>query len=63
MKQFHVFFQEEQLHALKKASQKTGAPIAELIRRAVSAYFDNHKKSKPFLLDGSSLITEAELTD
>jgi hypothetical protein len=30
---------EDQLEILKKQSEKTGAPMAEILRRAIDAYF------------------------
>jgi predicted DNA-binding protein len=38
-----VLLTPEQLGALKKLSAKTGAPLAELIRRAVNAYLKARK--------------------
>jgi len=38
MKRTAVFLKEEQLKKLQAISTKTGAPIAELIRRAIDAY-------------------------
>ena len=37
-----VWLPEELLGKLKKLSQKTGAPMAELFRRAVEAYLKKH---------------------
>jgi predicted DNA-binding protein len=34
----NVFLDPEQKNALEKLSTKTGAPVAELIRRAIDAY-------------------------
>lgn len=45
MKRFLLTFSEEQLAALKKLSKQTGAPVAELIRRAVDAYLKKGKKN------------------
>jgi predicted DNA-binding protein len=33
-----LFLEEEQLKKLLKLSEKTGAPVAELIRRAIDRY-------------------------
>lgn len=33
-----VFFRADQLEGLQKLSQKTGAPVTELVRRAVDEY-------------------------
>jgi predicted DNA-binding protein len=38
-----VWLPEELLETLKKLSNKTGAPMAELFRRAVEAYLKNYK--------------------
>jgi hypothetical protein len=38
MNQLHVYFTEAQLAALKKLSERSGAPVSELVRRAVDAY-------------------------
>lgn len=39
-----IYLKPEQLDPLKALSAKTGAPVAELIRRAIDAYL---KKVKP----------------
>ena len=39
-----MFLREEQLEKLQKLSDKTGAPIAELVRRAIDAYLLSRKK-------------------
>lgn len=33
-----LFLREEQLKKLQKLSENTGAPVAELVRRAIDAY-------------------------
>jgi len=38
MKRTAVFLKEEQLKKLQAISDRTGAPVAELIRRAIDAY-------------------------
>jgi predicted DNA-binding protein len=38
MKRTNVYLREEQLKRLEAASEKSGAPVAELIRRAIDAY-------------------------
>lgn len=38
MKRTALFLKDEQLDKLNKLSKKTGAPVAELIRRAIDAY-------------------------
>ena len=38
MKRTALFLEEEQLKRLQKLSEKTGAPVAELIRRAIDRY-------------------------
>jgi len=39
-----LFLREEQLEKLQKLSDKTGAPIAELVRRAIDSYLVLRKK-------------------
>jgi len=34
----NVFLTPEQKHVLERLAEKTGAPVAELIRRAIDAY-------------------------
>lgn len=43
MKRTALFLKPEQLEKLAALSQKTGAPIAELIRRAIDAYLKGGK--------------------
>lgn len=38
MKRTALFLKELQLKKLQKLSEKTGAPVAELVRRAIDAY-------------------------
>ena len=38
MKRTALFLKEEQIKKLQKLSDKTGAPVAELIRRAIDRY-------------------------
>jgi predicted DNA-binding protein len=38
MKKTTVYLEEQQLRKLEVISSKTGAPVAELIRRAIDAY-------------------------
>jgi len=44
MKRTALFLKEEQLEKLQKLSDKTGAPIAELVRRAIDSYLVLRKK-------------------
>jgi hypothetical protein len=44
MKRTALFLKEQQLEKLQKLSEKTGAPIAELVRRAIDAYLLSRKK-------------------
>lgn len=39
----NVYLNNEQKKALEKLSAKTGAPVAELIRRAIDAYLTKRK--------------------
>ena len=44
MRRTALFLKEQQLEKLQKLSEKTGAPIAELVRRAIDAYLLSRKK-------------------
>jgi predicted DNA-binding protein len=44
MKRTALFLKEQQLEKLQKLSEKTGAPVAELVRRAIDAYLLSRKK-------------------
>jgi Ribbon-helix-helix domain len=44
MKRTALFLKEEQLEKLQTLSDKTGAPIAELVRRAIDAYLLTRRK-------------------
>jgi predicted DNA-binding protein len=44
MKRTALFLKEEQLKKLQKLSEKTGAPVAELIRRAIDKYLQERAK-------------------
>jgi predicted DNA-binding protein len=44
MKRTALFLKEEQIKKLLMLSDKTGAPVAELIRRAVDKYL--HERAK-----------------
>ncbi len=44
MKRTALFLKEEQIKKLQKLSDKTGAPVAELIRRAIDKYL--HERTK-----------------
>ena len=39
-----LFLKEEQIKKLQKLSEKTGAPVAELIRRAIDRYLKERAK-------------------
>ena len=43
MKRTALFLKEQQLEKLQTLSRKTGAPIAELVRRAIDAYLLSRK--------------------
>jgi predicted DNA-binding protein len=43
MKRTNIYLPDEQVAKLKKLSDKTGAPMSEIVRRAIEAYL---KKSK-----------------
>jgi predicted DNA-binding protein len=40
------FLKEEYAEDLKKLSEKTGAPVAELMRRAIKEYLKDFKKDE-----------------
>jgi len=44
MQRTALFLKEEQLKKLQTLSEKTGAPVAELIRRAIDGYLTIRKK-------------------
>ena len=44
MRRTALFLKEQQLEKLQKLSKKTGAPVAELVRRAIDAYLQSRKK-------------------
>ena len=44
MKRTALFLKEEQLKKLLTLSEKTGAPVAELIRRAIDRYLQERAK-------------------
>ena len=44
MKRTALFLKEQQLEKLQALSDKTGAPVAELVRRAIDAYLLTRKK-------------------
>jgi len=44
MKRTALFLEEEQLKKLVKLSEKTGTPVAELIRRAIDKYLKGRAK-------------------
>lgn len=44
MKRTALFLKEEQIEKLQKLSDKTGAPLAELIRRAIDKYLQERAK-------------------
>jgi predicted DNA-binding protein len=44
MKRTALFLKEKQLNKLQKLSEKTGAPVAELIRRAIDRYLQERAK-------------------
>jgi len=44
MKRTALFLKAEQINKLQALSQKTGAPVAELIRRAIDMYLKERAK-------------------
>jgi len=45
MKRTALYLKEDQLKKLESISKKTGAPVAELVRRAIDAYLEKAKRS------------------
>ena len=43
LKIFHLYLKEKQIEQLKKLSEKTGAPVAEIIRRALDECLKKQK--------------------
>jgi predicted DNA-binding protein len=44
MRRTALFLKEEQVEKLRVLSEKTGAPVAELIRRAIDKYLQERAK-------------------
>ena len=44
MKRTALFLKDEQLKKLQALSEKTGAPVAELVRRAIDKYLQERAK-------------------
>jgi predicted DNA-binding protein len=44
MKRTALFLEKEQIKKLQALSEKTGAPVAELIRRAIDKYLQERRK-------------------
>jgi predicted DNA-binding protein len=44
MKRTALFLKEDQVKKLQALSEKTGAPVAELIRRAIDKYLQERAK-------------------
>jgi predicted DNA-binding protein len=40
----NIYLNDKQKELLEKLSSKTGAPVAELVRRAIDAYLESRKK-------------------
>jgi predicted DNA-binding protein len=40
----NIYLRTDQVKRLKALHEKTGAPVAELVRRAVDAYLKNRKE-------------------
>ena len=45
MKRYNIYFPENLMQKLKDLSKKTGAPVSELIRRAVQKLLEKGTKS------------------
>lgn len=46
MKRIAMFLEKEQLEQLQRRSSDTGAPVAELVRRAIDEYLKRAGKTK-----------------
>jgi predicted DNA-binding protein len=46
MRIYNFYFPEELIVELKKLSEETGAPVAELLRRATKEYLEKRKKNE-----------------
>jgi predicted DNA-binding protein len=46
MERTAVFLKSSQIERLKKIQRETGAPVAELIRRAIDAYLEGRDSPK-----------------
>jgi len=46
MKRTHICFPEEMLRSVDRRVEKTGAPVSELIRRAVSTWLKELRDAK-----------------
>jgi predicted DNA-binding protein len=44
MRRTALFLKDEQIKKLQKLSDKTGAPVAELVRRAIDKYLQERAK-------------------
>jgi predicted DNA-binding protein len=44
MKRTALFLKKEQIKKLQKLSEKSGAPVAELVRRAIDRYLSERAK-------------------
>jgi predicted DNA-binding protein len=44
MKRTALFLEKEQIKKLQALSEKTGAPVAELIRRAIDKYLQERRQ-------------------
>jgi predicted DNA-binding protein len=42
----NIYFRPDQMKKLKELNEKTGAPVAELVRRAVDEYLAKRSKEK-----------------
>jgi hypothetical protein len=43
----NVYLTDDQRNALAKLSDETGAPVAELVRRAINFYLEQKGKDRP----------------
>ena len=63
MKRTALFLKEAQLKKLQALSEKTGAPVAELIRRAIDKYLQERAKGIEVKRDAPVLTnTDTPLT-
>ena len=46
MEKYNFYFPDDLMKDLKKISERTGAPVSEILRRAARDYVEKDKKAK-----------------